>query len=249
MEDIQLRKIDGTDITEEVRGVLKKYLKNVFKNLRKLNLEDMTPNPLLMKLVGTAAELRNAEDLVEYLLNARIERSTSTGFGMTIQEIATEFCEPTGVSEADISITKDNAEGIPVRWYIQLKSGPNTVNRSICAQISQELSSAIRRAPGSAGMLGITYGTEEMVSNITRKYLTMDFKAGREFWEFISEDPDCYKKLWKHTIDIAESFQDASGMTLKRLIELKREEMTTQFEERYGESGDDMWDNLLDENM
>lgn len=228
---------------------MKNYLRNVFNNLRKLHLDDLTPNPFLMKLVGSAAKFNSAKDLVEYMLNARIERSTSTSFGNTIQKIATVFSETTGVSGADISIVKNNEAGFPVRWYIQLKSGPNTVNKDICLQISTELQSAVRRAPGSAGLLGITYGKSDRVSSVTQNYLSFDFKIGREFWEFISDDPDCYKKLWNLTISIAESFEDKSGLTLRELIEVKREELTKQFISKYGESGESMWNRFLQENM
>ncbi|MFS0688972.1 PmeII family type II restriction endonuclease [Sporosarcina sp. 179-K 8C2 HS] len=249
MFDERIRKINGTDITLEIQDILIKYLKNVFKNLRNLHLDSLTPNPLLMKLVGTAAELNTASALVEYMINARLERSTSTGFGMTIQRIATAFCETTGVGGADISIVKENEQGVPVRWYIQMKSGPNTVNKDICIQISSELQSAVRRAPGSAGMLGITYGKADRVSGITQQYLSFDFEAGRNFWEFISNDPECYKKLWYLTISIAENFEDRGGITLKELIEMKRMELTAQFVEKYGESGENMWNNFLEENM
>jgi len=245
----RIRKIDGTDITFEVQEILIKYMRNVFRNLRNLHLDDLTPNPLLMKLVGTAAELNSAYDIVEYMLNARIERSTSTGFGMTIQKIATCFCETTGVGGADISIVKTNELGFPVRWYIQMKSGPNTVNKDICVQISQELQSAVRRAPGSAGLLGVTYGKAERVSGITQQYLSFDFKAGRDFWEFISEDPECYRKLWYLTMSIAENFEDRGRITLKELIEIKRDELTREFLEKYGQAGERMWDNFLEENM
>ncbi|WHX97951.1 PmeII family type II restriction endonuclease [Neobacillus sp. DY30] len=249
MVDDRIRKIDGTDITLEIQEIMIRYLKNVFKNLRNLHLDDLTPNPLLMKLVGTAAELNSAHQLVEYMLNARIERSTSTGFGMTIQKIATAFCEKTGVGGADISIVKENDFGVPVRWYIQMKSGPNTVNKDICIQISSDLQSAVRRAPGSAGLLGITYGKADRVSGITQQYLSFDFEAGRDFWEFISNDPECYRKLWYLTISIAENFEDRGGLTLKELIELKREELTAEFLSKYGESGNQMWNNFLEENM
>jgi hypothetical protein len=249
MADERIRKIDGTDITLEIQEIMIRYLKNVFRNLRNLHLDDLTPNPLLMKLVGTAAEFNSASELIEYMLNARIERSTSTGFGMTIQKIATVFCETTGVGGADISIVKENEFGVPVRWYIQMKSGPNTVNKDICIQISSELQSAIRRAPGSAGLLGITYGKADRVSGITQQYLSFDFEAGRDFWEFISNDPECYKKLWYLTISIAENFEDRGGVTLKELIEMKRKELTTQFVSKYGNSGERMWNNFLEENM
>lgn len=249
MNHDRIRKIDGTDITLEIQEIMLKYLKKVFKNLRKLKLDDLTPNPLLMKLVGTAAELNTAQDLVEYMLNARIERSTSTGFGMTIQKIASAFCEKTGVEGADISIVKPNEFGMPVRWYIQMKSGPNTVNKDICIQISSDLQSAVRRAPGSAGLLGITYGKADRVSGITQQYLSFDFEAGRDFWEFISNDSKCYRKLWYLTISIAESFKDKGGLTLKELIEMKREELTDQFVDKYGEFGSKMWNGFLEENM
>lgn len=175
--------------------------------------------------------------------------SVLPALALGIQKIATVFSETTGVSGADISIVKNNEAGFPVRWYIQLKSEPKTVNKDICLQISTELQSAVRRAPGSAGLLGITYGKSDCVSSVTQNYLSFDFKIGREFWEFISDDPDCYKKLWNLTISIAESFEDKSGLTLRELIEVKREELTKQFISKYGESGESMWNRFLQENM
>lgn len=247
---LKITKIDGTDITDEIRGILKNFLKNVFKNLSSLTLDDLTPNPLLMKLVSEVAELRTPQAIVEYLINARIERSTSTGYGNTIQKIATAFSNTTGVEGADIEVIRDtNGDGVPIKWHIQLKSGPSTVNKDICLQTTRELQSAVRRAPGSAGLLGITYGKADRVSSITHKYLAFDFKAGRDFWEFISGDPECYKKLWQITIEVAESYTDKSGKTLKQLIEEKREQLTRQFQSKYGDSGEDMWNNFLEGNM
>ena len=248
--EIEIYKIDGTNITEEIRRILNKFLSNVFKNLQELSLASLTPNPLLMKMVGEVAELRSAKDIVEYLVNARIERSTSTGYGSTIQKIATSFSDTSGVEGADIEIIRDtNGNGIPVKWHVQLKSGPSTVNKDICLQTSRELQSAVRRAPGSAGLLGITYGKEHMVSSVTHSYLSFDFKAGRDFWSFISGDPNCYKKLWLLTIDVAEKYRHKSGKSLKALIEENREELTTDFIEKYGESGEFMWENFLEWNM
>lgn len=247
---IEIKKIDGTDITEEIREIFNKFLGNVFKNLQALSLASLTPNPLLMKLVGEVAELRTASDIVEYLINARIERSTSTSYGSTIQKIATVFSDTSGVEGADIEIIRDtNGNGVPIKWHVQLKSGPSTVNKDICLQTSRELQSAVRRAPGSAGLLGITYGKANMVSSVTHKYLTFDFKAGREFWEFISGDPDCYKKLWLLTIDVAENYKHKSGKTLKELIEEKREELTKEFKNIYGNEGEIMWEKFLEWNM
>lgn len=202
-----------------------------------------------MKIVGTVAEYNTAQEIVEYLLSARIERSTSTGFGNTMQSIATAFSEMTGVEGADISLVRNNEQGLPVRWYIQLKSGPNTVNKDICIQTSHDLQSAIRRAPGSAGLLGITYGKTEKVSGVTQKYLSFDYKAGREFWEFISGDPDCYKKLYALVVEVSNNYRDRSGITLNELIDEKRELLIRQFIERFGESGEEMWQGFLEGNM
>lgn len=241
--------INGVDVTEEIREKFRGFIRNFFGNLSNLTLDDLTPNPYLMKIIGEVAELNTAQQVVSHLLSARIERSTSTGFGNTFQKIATVFTEGTGVAGADISMVRENQYGRPIRWYIQMKSGPSTVNKDICLQISQELQSAVRRDPGSAGLLGITYGRPERVSGITQQYLAFDYEAGREFWEFISGDPDCYIKLYRIAVDIASNYTDRSGMTLNELIEFKRFVLTEQFIERFGEAGEEMWQNFLEGNM
>lgn len=247
-EGIKITKADGTDITQDIEEILKGFLENLFNNIRRLTLDKLTPNPLLMKLIGETAEYRTASEVVEYLIATRIERSATTSFGNTIQKIATAFSDTTGVEGADIQLDKQEDDR-KVRWYIQIKSGPSTVNKDICKETSRELQSATRRDPGSAGLLAITYGRESDVSSVTHNYLDFDFKAGREFWEFVSGDSECYKQLWKLTIQVAENYSDSSGKNLKQLIEDKRKELTEEFKKRYGESGEEMWEKFLEDNM
>ena len=90
------------------------------------------------------------------------------------------------------------------------------------------------------------------LSSIVRKYVELEGGveciAGREFWEFISDDPDCIDEIYRITDEVSTTFKDEYGQTLKEIVEDKLAELQAQFEARYGRSGEVMWVKLLEYN-
>ncbi len=101
------------------------------------------------------------------------------------------------------------------------------------------------------------YGSKEQVSSIVRKYVQeeggVDWISGREFWEFISDDPQCIQQIYEQQIyEIAEEvgsrFKDPKKQSLSKALEEKIYELTKEFDKIYGRSGEDMWIKLLERN-
>lgn len=72
--------------------------------------------------------------------------------------------------------------------------------------------------------------------------------SGREFWEFISDNPRCIDKIYEIAAEVGRTFKDPKGQSLLEIIEAKIEELTVQFEKLYGRRGHTMWESLLNRN-
>jgi len=171
------------------------------------------------------------------MLNERLERSVVTSFGSRIQKIAKLIGGVgTGVEGGDILIEKEGK-----RYYIQMKAGPNTPNKDLVTMINRLLQSAIRRDPGSIALLGMTYSNRKRVSGIIRGYSQIDWKIGREFWEFIGTH-GVAEKIYDLIADVNNEIDDT------QLYEKKLLALETAIKERYGE-GEAMWEKLFEDNM
>jgi hypothetical protein len=227
-----------------IREKLGAFLDRRYNALKKITLDSLDLNPFLLKLMSETSGIKSAEDVVRWALQQRVERGTVTSFGMLIQGIAKLFSGGTGVEGADIS---KESEGR--MHYVQVKSGPNTVNKDIAQEITRLLRSASRRDPGSVPLLGMCYGKESRVNSIIRKYVDVDTKIGAKFWEFISGDKETHKEIYNLMSDVASSHRIEGGKTYQRLFEDKVKSLTEEFKGKYGFSGDAMWRRLLEGNM
>lgn len=238
--------LDETKRTQ-IRDVLEKFLRQRARTIRHLKVQDLHVNPFLIRILAGELGLSDARSIVRWLVNQGVERGTVTSFGLVLQEVAKLFSEGTGVEGADIQKTKHGR-----RHYIQVKSGPNTIPKDMGERISQLLRSAQRRNRGSEALLGMCYGNREQVSGIVRKYVEQEgginWLAGREFWEFISDDPDCIDEIYQLAADVGRDFRDKQGMTLSQIIEAKLQELEAEFAQVYGGGGDEMWRKLLEHN-
>jgi hypothetical protein len=167
----------------------------------------------------------------------------NTSFGFCLQNIATLFSEGTGVEGADLQKTKSGRH-----YHIQVKSGPSTMDKAAVEHMSKLLLSVQRRNRGSVAILGMCYGTREQVMSTVKKYSDVDWLAGREFWEFISDDPTCIDEIYAIAGEVGETFRDAHGQTLSEILDVKIKELQREFELLYGKSGSTMWKHLLEKN-
>jgi len=229
---------------EQVKRVFERFLLNRVKTIRRLKIDDLNINPFLIRILAQELNLNNSKAIVTWLVGQRLERGTVTSFGIALQNAAKVFSEGTGVEGADALKAKEG-----IHHHIQIKSGPNTIPKDLGVRIAQLLRSAQRRNLGSVALYGMCYGSQEQVSSIVRKYVQneggINWISGREFWEFISDDPCCIDEIYEIAAEVGRSFKAPEGQTLSEVLDSKIEELTEQFEALYGRSGDSMWDNLL----
>jgi hypothetical protein len=76
----------------------------------------------------------------------------------------------------------------------------------------------------------------------------IDWLAGREFWEFISDTSDCVEAVFEIARQVGEDFQGPEGKTLSQILEAKVAELCAALQYLYGASGEEMWKRLLDQN-
>lgn len=232
---------------KQIEGIFRKFLLNRVKTVRRLRMADLDINPFLIRILSHELGLDNSEAIVRWLVSQRLERGTVTSFGIALQDAAKVFSEGTGVEGADVLKTKKGRH-----HHIQVKSGPNTIPKDLGVRIAQLLRSAQRRNRGSMALYGMCYGSRSRVSSIVRKYVQeeggVDWVSGREFWEFISDDPQCLEEIYEIAAEVGRSFKDPKGQSLSEVIKAKIQELTREFEKIYGRSGSGMWKNLLEDN-
>lgn len=229
----------NSDVEAIIRSEFKTISKNRYKVLDNIELDNIDLNPYLLKVLA----LETPKEIADFIISQRVERSLVTSYGSRIQKIAKQLSERgTGVEGADICKERDGR-----RYYIQVKAGPNTVNKDISNQISTLLQSAVRRNSGSVALVGMTYGKRERVSSILQRYSQVNWIIGREFWEFISENPNCAHEIFLIASETTQEVPDG-GLPYRERYREKVRLLAEQIREKYGED-DDMWNRLFEDNM
>ena len=229
---------------DQIRQVFQKFLSNRARTIRRLKIADLNINPFLIQILAKEMGLSDAHSVIRWLVIQRSMTGANTSFGFCLQEIAKLFSEGTGVAGADIQKTKGGH-----RYYIQVKSGPSTMDKDAVEHISQLLLSVQRRNRGSVALLRMCYGTAEQVMSTVKKYSDVDWLASRAFWEFISDGPECVYEIYKGAGEVGQTFRDTQGQTLSEILEAKITQLQKDFESFYGTGGNTLWKNLLDKNL
>jgi len=227
----------------QIKQVFQGFLSNRARTIRHLKIDDLNINPFLIRILAKEMGIEDADSIVRWLVMQRSMTGANTSFGFCLQEIAKLFTEGTGVEGADIQKTKQGRH-----YHIQVKSGPSTMDKDAVQHMSQLLVSVQRRNRGSVALLGMCYGTREQVMSTVKKYSDVDWLVGREFWEFVSDEPGCIDEIYDLAREVGETFRDPQGETLSEILDGKTKELRDEFIKRYGKDGDEMWKNLLDGN-
>ncbi len=233
-----MAQIDQNKI-QEAKRVVKSKIKEWYSNIRKLKLEDLEPNIFLAAALG----ITNAKDFVEFYARQHIERSIVTSFGFLIEEVAAiigKNVEKRRKGEKlkgwNLKTIKDGEE-----YYIEVKSGPHSCNKDMLQSISKEQEKIRKAKPDAKICLGLLYGRKEEVFGTIRIYYRGDeVFVGKEFWEFISEDPEAYKKVLKLIIEAHEEVLQESleKKTLLQVINEKVDELAKEWRKKYGDKLD-----------
>ena len=204
----------------------RQFLKSQVSMVLSLNFHDFDINPLLAK----ALNLNSPRKVIAFNVYQTITRSVVTSWGDTVELIAKFVgCRNNDyIIEGKTGTNFDLVKGIGgVDYYIQIKSGPNTMNVGMVTSLNEAILKLESGKKNSKGILGMTYGTRNRISNqILGNLKDADdrMKVGRELWDFISEKPNFHKDLFR-LLD-----NSSIGLLDKSFIELI-ESKITEFEE------------------
>lgn len=153
----------------EIKRVFEQFLRRRAHTIRRLKIEDLNINPFLIRILAKEMDLNDARSIIRWLVIQRSITGANTSFGFCLQDIAKLFSEGTGVAGADIQKNKGGRH-----HYIQVKSGPSTMDKDAVEHMSQILLSVQRRNRGSVALLGMCYGTRAQVMSTVTKYSGVD---------------------------------------------------------------------------
>jgi len=176
-----------------------RFLKKRVENLERLALDDMKFNVLALRATATLLELDTPESLLRYRLAQHLERGLVTALGTTLQAVAKEIAgQGSGVAGADIEKIRDGR-----RYFIQVKSGPDTANKDIAQNIASLLNSARARDPEAICLLGVCYGRADQISGIVEWVSSSGRRSGSSSarrptpWRLSSGSQAMPLKLWR----------------------------------------------------
>ncbi len=227
---------------ELVRKQFEEIAKIKYQIIEEIKFEDLDFNPFILKLMN----LQTADEIAEFMISQRVERSLFTTYGHRIQKIAKDISQtPKGAGSSEVIKEKNGRTN-----HIHMKAGPNTVNKGISEEVNEALEKTKARDPNAQSYLGMTYGRRGRVNSIIQRYSHVSWLMGREFWEFISDDPDCAKKIFEIACEVAENFKPSGVALSYRQLKLpKMKELAEAIQKKYGRDEAEMWKNLFEDNV
>lgn len=221
-----------------VEDIIADFVGNAFEKIMELKLDILDINPFLIR----ALKFDEAEEVVLFYLYQRITRSIVTSWGMTVENIALAIGATKVPKKENVS---DNGKKFDIKkvrdgkkYYIQVKSGPNTMNIGMVESLNTMIKKIEERDKNSIGLLGMTFGTKEKLSNqISGNLNKVDNHSiiGSKFWDFISEKKDFAEELLNIIDKAAEIYQKKSGgKKLSDIIEEKYELLLEEWDREYG---------------
>lgn len=205
-----------------IEAEFRSFIRRRIAGINDLKPENFHPNPFLAAILGS-------ELMATFPVNQRFERGTVTSFGTTLQNVARIVAGPSsgsGTGGADLEMEADGK-----RYFVQIKSGPNTASLDIADAISEKLNSArVRYGKGATGVLGLCFGTIDEVNPIAKKAFDsrgIEIWAGRQFWTTIAQGDE---SMFDQVLAIANTVGKDASM-LHQAFRRKTEELATIAEE------------------
>lgn len=225
-------------------AVARAFTKRQLSMIRELSLDKINVNPFLVK----ALNLHNPEEVVRLNVYMVTTRSIVTSMGFFIQNLLIASSERAegGPEGSGWDLVKVDAKS--KRHWIQIKSGPNDMDRDQVVYWAQKINEKVLR--GDKAYIGITYGKRSMktVTFGILKQLLPDWEMktliGKELWDFVSDDPNYHAKLFDTLRVSAQQILHSSSISdeIEKCITRVRKE----FIERYGD-GEKGVKNYIDE--
>ena len=230
---------------------MRAFVAKQIENMNELTLDKLTINPFLVR----ALNYNTPEEIVEFCVNQRLQRSAATAFGSLIEKkVVKLFAESAKIPDIDLKF-KRNGEA----YYMQMKSGPEGFTGPALTKTVETMEKLKQKDPHCHTVVAFAYGTPAKVSKVWGSILDGAVKegkvdkvlVGRAFWKFVLEDPDGYKVI----LDLFEKAGLAETVTLsgeRRTLEKARREayerILEEFKKRYGE-GPEAIQRMIEDNV
>jgi hypothetical protein len=209
--------IDLKDVTKFVDENIGSFHKAKLEKIKDLQLEILLKrkNPYLSK----AKNIATSEEFIKYILNAYLSSQEETLFGDFLEALALFVCnkiyggQKTPGLGLDLDFTRDG-----VRYLVSVKSGPNWGNSGQIREMRATFKMAKRiiKDRNVVCVNGCCYGRDQKEDK--GDYFK---KCGQSFWEFITGDPEFYKKiiepLGHKAKERNEEFMNEYSMLINRL--------------------------------
>lgn len=227
------------DIQYNICKHYKKFLDDRIKAIERITLWDLKINIFLIAMKHQL-NIKTSADLAKWLIQQRIERGLVTGFGKTLQNIAKEFSNEKPLPGMTMRLIRNGTV-----YNFIIKSGPDH-SVPVTAEIELRLLETQKSEPGSESIFGICYGNKEHLGNIVKSKLkNVKILIGKEFWEFISNDPNCEQNIIDIAEDIGVNYHNKDGHSLASITEIKIKSITKELERMYTDNEGTFWSNIL----
>lgn len=213
------RSYDEQKVLSAVSIALTDFYTALNKKLDSINLSKILKrkNPYLYKAKG----LTNATEIVDGILSAYVSSSEETLFGNTFFEpiaIVVSGGQKAVTEGIDITVDKDNTI-----YSIAVKSGTSVFNADSRKRQEQNFQAAQKRAQQAhrafMPIIGYGYGKKSSSSTNGKFYIEL---AGKDFWQWLTGDPDFYTKIVDYMgekpTEFATSFAESYNRAQNRLV-------------------------------
>ncbi len=214
------------------------FIRTQVLNLRDLTLEKLNPNPFLIN----ALNLKNVDEMIEFLVFQRAARSIVTSFGFCLERLLIASGSEKLTSGFDIFKIVDK-----ITHYIQVKSGTSDMDKDQIKFWKNKIVEVEKK--DSRGYIGMPYGKRDknaITINLMKSYLP-NWEArtliGKELWEFISEEKDFHEKVLD-CLKISAT-QILNNSTILNIILKTIERIKTEFKNKYGDNIDNYINDLF----
>lgn len=235
----ELRRVDFSRDIDEIRveEQIYDFVSGQYEGIQETTIDDIEEKiNILMK---DALDL-STEELMRFYMYQTVERSASTSWGMSVEKM----CKIAGAEEVPDSeqinlkgksfdIKKETDKNT---YYIQVKAGPNTMNVGMVNSLNDAIELIEEKNERSVGVLGMTYGNPDIVSNQIRGNLNnYERKAyvGEEFWELVSGEKNYMDFLVTTINNVNNELSEEFGGDYSELLEQKINELSGKWSARY----------------
>jgi hypothetical protein len=234
--DLKKEFLDFSDIRSAwIYLIGKNFLLAQMQTLQSITLSNLDINPFLMKVLN----FKTPKDVLEFNLYQAVTRSIVTSWGSTVEVLlfrcgAEKFIEKNKGARAgrrpDLEKSIDGR-----KYYVQVKSGPNTMNVDMVNSLNEVIEEYKTREPDATFLLGMTYGTKGRISAQIRGNLhNFDDSVliGRELWDFVSEEVNFHKEIFT-ILD-----QSSKNITAKTFSDHLKDQLVVLVDEWKAKFGD-----------